>query len=454
MKYQPHEYQSFVTKYIKDHKIAALFLDCGLGKTVITLTAIKELMQEGEDIGRVLVIAPLRVAKTTWAEEIGKWDHLKGLRLSVAVGTEAERLAAFGRDADIYVTNRESLPWLVMKSGVKPDFGMLVIDELSSFKNWSAKRSKALMALRPWAKRVVGLTGTPGSNGLMDLFGEFKVMDMGQRLERFIGRYRDKYFLPDKRNGMVIYSYKPQPDAEERIYKAISDITISMRAEDHLRMPELVSGEVCVTLDAKERRAYDRLKQDMVLQLDGGEVTAANAAALGQKLAQMANGAVYGDDGKAVNVHCGKLDALEEIVEAANGRPVLVAYWYKHDLERILWRLDDSAETIDSAASIARWNRGEIKVGLIHPAAAGHGLNLQAGGSHLVWFSVPWSLELYQQTNARLYRQGQKAGTVVVQHLVAKGTVDESILKALRAKDMTQTALIEAVKAQIKEAGA
>lgn len=454
MKYQPHEYQSFVTKYIKDHKIAALFLDCGLGKTVITLTAIKELMQEGEDIGRVLVIAPLRVAKTTWAEEIGKWDHLKGLRLSVAVGTEAERLAAFGRDADIYVTNRESLPWLVMKSGVKPDFGMLVIDELSSFKNWSAKRSKALMALRPWAKRVVGLTGTPGSNGLMDLFGEFKVMDMGQRLERFIGRYRDKYFLPDKRNGMVIYSYKPQPDAEERIYKAISDITISMRAEDHLRMPELVSGEVCVTLDAKERRAYDRLKQDMVLQLDGGEVTAANAAALGQKLAQMANGAVYGDDGKAVNVHCGKLDALEEIVEAANGRPVLVAYWYKHDLKRILWRLDDSAETIDSAASIARWNRGEIKVGLIHPAAAGHGLNLQAGGSHLVWFSVPWSLELYQQTNARLYRQGQKAGTVVVQHLVAKGTVDESILKALRAKDMTQAALIEAVKAQIKEAGA
>ena len=454
MKYQPHEYQSFGTKYIKDHKIAALFLDCGLGKTVITLTAIKELMQEGEDIGRVLVIAPLRVAKTTWAEEIGKWDHLKGLRLSVAVGTCAERLAAFKRDADIYVTNRESLPWLVMKSGVKPEFGMLVIDELSSFKNWSAKRSRALMELRPRAKRVVGLTGTPSSNGLMDLFGEFKVMDMGQRLGRFIGRYRDKYFLPDKRSGMVIYSYKPQPDAEERIYSAISDITISMKAEDHLRMPELVSGEVCVTLDAKERRAYDRLKKDMVLQLDGGEVTAANAAALGQKLAQMANGAVYGDDGKAVNVHCGKLDALEEIVEASGGKPVLVVYWYKHDLERILWRLDDSTETIDSADSIARWNRGEIKVGLIHPASAGHGLNLQAGGSHLVWFSVPWSLELYQQTNARLYRQGQKAGTVVVQHLVAKDTVDESILKALRAKDMTQAALIEAVKAQIKEAGA
>ncbi len=452
MKYQPHEYQCFVTKYIKDHKTAALFLDCGLGKTVITLTAIKELIQEGEDIGRVLVIAPLRVAKTTWAEEIGKWDHLKGLRYSVAVGTEAERLAAFGRDADIYVTNREILPWLVDKSGVELSFGMLVIDELSSFKNWSAKRSRALLQIRPWAKRVVGLTGTPGSNGLMDLFGEFKVMDMGQRLGRFIARYRNKYFLPDKRNGMVVYSYKPQSDAEKRIYKAISDITISMRAEDHLQMPKLVSSEVCVTLDAKERRAYDRLKKDMTLHLDGGEVTAANAAALGQKLAQMANGAVYGDEGRAVNVHCGKLDALEEIIEAANGRPVLVAYWYKHDLERILWRLDGIAETIDSADSIARWNRGDIQVGLIHPAAAGHGLNLQAGGSHLVWFSVPWSLELYQQANARLYRQGQKAGTVVVQHLVVKDTVDESILRALRAKDMTQAALIEAVKAQIKEA--
>ena len=448
MKYQPHEYQRYAVEYIKSHPIAAVFLSMGLGKTSITLTAIFDLLFEEFAIRKVLIIAPLRVAKTTWGEEIEKWDHLQRLTWSVATGTESERLEALRRKADIYIINRENVPWLVEKSGIPFDFDMLVIDELSSFKSWRSKRFKALMKVRPLAKRIVGLTGTPSSNGLMDLFAEFQVMDMGKRLGRFIGQYRDAYFLPDKRNGMVVYSYKPQADAEERIYRKISDITISMKADGYLKMPELVSTEVAVSLEEKERRLYDRLKKELVLELADGEVTAANAAALTGKLVQMANGAVYGDDRSVMEIHGQKLDALEDIIEAANGSPVLVAYWFKHDLERICKRFP-MAETISSAESIERWNRGEIRVGLIHPAAAGHGLNLQAGGCHLVWFGLTWSLELYQQTNARLYRQGQQSETVVVQHIVAKRTIDGEILKALKRKDTSQSALIEAVKAEV-----
>lgn len=335
------------------------------------------------------------------------------------------------------------------ESGIPFDFDMLVIDELSSFKSWQSKRFKALMKVRPLVKRVVGLTGTPSSNGLMDLFAEFKVLDMGERLGRFIGQYRMTYFLPDKRNCMTIYSYKPQEDVEERIYRKISDITISMKAADHLKMPELVSTTAEVTLDSKERKLYEKLKQELVLQMPDGEVTAANAASLTGKLIQMANGAVYGDDEKVIEIHQKKLDALEDIIEAANGWPVLVAYWYRHDFDRIRRRFPE-AKPIASAKSIAKWNRGKIKVGLIHLAAAGHGLNLQTGGNHMVWFGLTWSLELYQQTNARLYRQGQQAGTVVVQHIVTKGTIDGEILKALKQKDMLQSALIEAVKAEVR----
>lgn len=448
MKYQPHEYQRYAVEYIKSHPIAAVFLSMGLGKTSITLTAISDLLFEEFAIRKVLIVAPLRVAKTTWGEEIEKWDHLRKLTWSVAVGTEAERREALRRKADIYIINRENIPWLVEKSGIPFDFDMLVIDELSSFKSWRAKRFSALMKVRPLVKRIVGLTGTPSSNGLMDLFAEFKVLDMGERLGRFIGQYRNEYFLPDKRNGMMIYSYKPREDAEERIYSKISDITISMKADGYLKMPELVSTEVAVSLSEKERKLYDKLKKELVLELSDSEVTAANAASLTGKLVQMANGAVYSDDASVMEIHQRKLDALEDIVEAANGNPVLVAYWYKHDLERIRKRFPD-AEPVSTEDSIRRWNRGEILVGLIHPAAAGHGLNLQAGGNHLVWFGLTWSLELYQQTNARLYRQGQQAGTVVLQHIVTKGTIDGEILKALERKDTSQEALIEAVKAEV-----
>lgn len=448
MKYQPHEYQKYATEYIKSHPVAAVLLDMGLGKTSIALTAISDLLFEEFAVHKVLIVAPLRVAKNTWGDEIQKWGHLKRLTYSVAVGSKKARLEALRKKVDIYIINRENVPWLVEESGIPFDFDMLVIDELSSFKSWQSKRFKALMKVRPLVKRVVGLTGTPSSNGLMDLFAEFKVLDMGERLGRFIGQYRMTYFLPDKRNGMTIYSYKPQEDAEERIYRKISDITISMKAADHLKMPELVSTTAEVTLDSKERKLYEKLKQELVLQMPDGEVTAANAASLTGKLIQMANGAVYGDDEKVIEIHQKKLDALEDIIEAANGRPVLVAYWYRHDFDRIRRRFPE-AKPIASAKSIAKWNRGEITVGLIHPAAAGHGLNLQTGGNHMVWFGLTWSLELYQQTNARLYRQGQQAGTVVVQHIVTKGTIDGEILKALKQKDMSQSALIEAVKAEV-----
>ena len=328
---------------------------------------------------------------------------------------------------------------------------MVVIDELSSFKSWRAKRTRALLSVRPRIRRIVGLTGTPSPNGLMDLFSEFRILDMGKRLGRFIGQYRAAYFTPDKRNGDIIYSYKPLPGAEKRIYQRISDITISMSAADHLPMPSFVSTELPVKLSKKERESYDRFCHDLVLPLKGGEVTAGNAAVLAGKLVQLANGAVYTDAGTIAKIHDRKLDALEDVIEGMNGKPLLVAYWFKHDLERIEKRLVERHilfEEIKSAESIVKWNRGEIAVGLIHPASAGHGLNLQAGGSTLAWFGLCWSLELYQQMNARLYRQGQQH-TVVVTHIVTEDTIDEHILAALKQKDKTQAALISAVKAVI-----
>ena len=337
------------------------------------------------------------------------------------------------------------MPWLVEKTDFSYD--AIVIDELSSFKNWSSKRFKALMKVRPLAKRIIGLTGTPSGNGLMDLFAEFKVLDMGQRLGRFITKYRQDYFTPDKRNGQVVFSYAPLPGAEERIYEKIADITISMKATDHLKMPELIESEYSVTMSDSERKMYAEMCEQLVLQLKGDEVTAANAGVLSGKLAQMANGAVYTDDGTALHIHDRKLDALEDIIESMNGKPLLVAYWFRHDAERIEKRVP--CVRLDTDEAIARWNRGEIPVALIHPASAGHGLNLQSGGSTLVWFGITWSLELYQQTVARLYRQGQSAKTVVVQHIIAEGTIDERILHALKRKDKTQAALIAAVKAEV-----
>ena len=448
MKYVPHDYQQYATEYIKSHPVAAVLLDMGLGKTAISLTALLDLLFDSFEAHRILVIAPLRVARDTWPAEIEKWDHLSMLTFSVAVGSEKDRKAALMRDADIYIINRENVQWLVEQSGIPFTFDTVIVDELSSFKNHQSKRFKALMKVRPRIKRIVGLTGTPSANGLMDLWAEFKVLDMGQRLGRFIGMYRNNYFRPDKRNGQIIYSYKLLPGADKAIYKQISDITISMKATDHLKMPELVMNTHTVELSDDEREHYDELKQTLVLQLPEKEITVANAAALTGKLLQMANGAIYDDDGDHIHIHDRKLDALEDLIEGANGKPVLVAYWFKHDLERIKSRF--KVREIKSSSDIREWNAGKILVAVIHPASAGHGLNLQTGGSTLIWFGLTWSLELYQQTNARLWRQGQQ-DTVVIHHIITDDTVDGRVLKALQSKEKIQDSLIAAVKAELSK---
>lgn len=340
MKYTPHDYQTFAIKYIEKNEICAVFLDMGLGKTSITLTAIQHLFTAGE-VKKVLVIAPLRVAQSMWPDEIAKWDHLANLRYAVAVGTPRVREAALRQNAEVTIINRENIEWLVKKLGSAWEYDMVVIDELSSFKSWKAKRTRAMLSIRPRIRRIVGLTGTPSPNGLMDLFSEFRILDMGKRLGRFIGQYRAAYFTPDKRCGDIIYSYKPLPGAEERIYQRISDITISMSASDHLPMPDFVSTELPVKLSKKERESYDRFCHDLVLPLKGGEVTAGNAAVLAGKLAQLANGAVYTDDGTIAKIHDRKLDTLEDIIEGMNGKPLLVAYWYQHDCKRIEKRLTE-----------------------------------------------------------------------------------------------------------------
>ena len=448
MKYEAHDYQKYATRFIIEHPVSAVLLEMGLGKSIITLTAINELILERFEVKRVLVIAPLRVARDQWPDEIEKWDHLKGLTYSVAVGTETERIVALQENTMIHIINRENVQWLVEKSGILPDYDMIVIDELSSFKAHDTKRFKALMKLRPNAKRIVGLTGTPSSNGLMDLWAEFRLLDLGKRLGRYITNYRDTFFVPDKRNAVQVFTYKPKPGAEAEIYRRISDITISMKSVDHLKMPEMVMNTVTVTLSKTEQAIYEQMKNDMITSLEGTEIDAVNAASLSNKLCQMANGAIYDEERNVHHIHDRKLDALEDLIEAANGKPVLVAYWFKHDLARIQKRFD--VREIKTGQDITDWNAGKIPVALIHPASAGHGLNLQAGGSTIVWFGLTWSLELYQQTNARLWRQGQKAETVVVYHIVTKGTIDENILSALKRKDKTQSALIDAVKAQLK----
>lgn len=452
MEFKPHDYQKYATEFIESHPIAAVILQMGLGKTVCTLTAIEHLMYDTFEVSKVLIVAPLRVAKVTWSDEIDKWDHLSHLTYSVAVGSEKERLSALKKKADLYMINRENLQWLIEKSGLPFDYDMVVLDELSSFKSWQSKRFRAFMKVRPKVQRVVGLTGTPSSNGLMDLFAEFKCLDMGERLGRFITQYRNAFFIPDRMNGQVVYSYKPRPFAEEEIYRRIGDITISMKALDHLKMPELIENRYPVYMDDGEKQQYESMKKDLILPyLENEAITAANAAALSGKLCQMANGAVYSDEGSVAHIHDRKLDALEDIIEAAQG-PILLCYWFKHDLERITRKLDElkvEYARISSDGSIRMWNEGKFQVGLIHPASAGHGLNLQAGGNHIVWFGLTWSLELLEQTNARLWRQGQRAETVVVQYLVTAGTIDERILDAISKKEKDQNALIDAVKAEL-----
>ena len=451
MRYDPHKYQSYATDFIINNPIAAIFLEMGLGKSVITLTAMRKLF-ETDTICKVLVIAPLRVARDTWPQEIKKWDHLKGMKYAVAVGTEAERKAAILRNEPVTIINRENVDWLINKSGLPFDFDMVVIDELSSFKSYGAKRFKALLKVRPFIKRIVGLTGTPSSNGLMDLWAEFRILDFGKRLGRYITRYRLSYFEPDKRNAQMVFSYKPLPGAEDAIYDKISDITISMKSVDYLDMPGCIINEVPVYMSSAEQSVYDDFREDMVAKLKDDVIDAANAAVLSGKLLQMANGAVYDEDGVSHHIHDRKLDALEDLIEGANGKPVLVAYWFKHDLERIEARLKSLRipyARLDKPDSIKRWNNGEVPVMLIHPASAGHGLNLQAGGSTLIWFGLTWSLELYQQTNARLWRQGQKE-TVVLHHIICRDTIDEDVMAALKRKGKVQNDLINAVKANLE----
>ncbi|MCC8013659.1 MAG: DEAD/DEAH box helicase [Eubacterium sp.] len=444
MKFNPHDYQKYAIQFLTQNKAAALLLDMGLGKTVITLTALWELAFDYFDIEKVLIIAPKRVAESTWRSEIEKWEHLSGLTYSIVLGTKQQRENALNQKALLYIINRENVSWLIKNH--KWDFDAVVIDELSSFKSNKTERFKALKKVRPYVKRIIGLTGTPAPNSLMDLWAEIYLLDMGKRLGRYIGGFRERFFIPDKRNQQIVFSYKPKDGAEEKIYSLISDICISMKALDHLEMPKLVNNNIAVEMNGKEQKIYDKFKSDMVLSIENKDLDAVNAAALSNKLLQMSNGAVYADDSTTVKIHDRKLDALEDLIEAANGKPLLVAYWYKHDKQRILERFD--AAEINTADDIERWNKGEVSIALIHPASAGHGLNLQQGGSTVVWFGLTWSLELYQQLNARLYRQGQK-NTVFIHHIITKNTIDENVIKALEKKNVSQNSLIDAVKARL-----
>ena len=456
MKYVPHAYQAFCINYIKTHPVSALFLDMGLGKTVITLTAIRDLMLDELLVTKTLVIAPLRVARDTWPAETRKWDHLNDLDISVIVGDLRVRESAVSKSALIYIINRENIKWLVEyyeRNGIRWDFDCVVIDELSSFKNYHSQRFKWLRKMRPFVKRWIGLTGTPSSNGLMDLWAEIGILDGGQRLGRFIGRYRDAYFKPSSMNPStgVVYSYAPREGAEQQIYDRISDITISMKALDYLEMPECVYVNHEVQMSDQEKKLYDQLKSDLIIPLEDGDIDAANAAALSNKLLQLSNGAVYDENGIVRVVHKRELEMLEDMIEAANGQPVLIAYWFKHDHHRIMEHLTAcgySPRDIRESEDIKDWNTGKMAVALIHPASAGHGLNIQEGGHILIWFGLTWSLELYQQTNARLWRQGQH-DTVTIHHIVCENTVDEDVLNALSSKNVTQEKLIAAVKAQL-----
>lgn len=450
MKFTAHEYQQTAIDFILDHQEAMLILDMGLGKTVTTLTAINELIRERYEASRVLVIAPLRVARDTWPNEIRKWDHLAGLTYSTILGTVKQREAALAATADVYVVNRENVPWLVKQfPGKQWPFDMVVIDESSSFKSHQAARFKALKAVRPRVDRMVELTGTPASNGLLDLWAQFRLLDQGERLGKYVTHYRNRFFQPSKFVYGRAVDYRPRDGAEDQIYDQIRDITLSMRTSDHLVMPELTMVKHEVEIVGEPKTFYEALRRDMIAEFAGQEIDASNAAALSGKLLQLASGAVYDDDKNTIPVHGVKLDALEDLIEAANGHSVLVAFWWKHDLSRIQERFSQ-ARVLSTAKDMADWNKGRIKIGLIHPASAGHGLNLQDGGHILVWFSLTWSLELYQQTNARLYRQGQSL-PVTVHHLVAKGSIDERVLAALEGKDVSQSALVAAVKTEIRK---
>lgn len=446
-----HDYQVRGVKHIIDNEYCALFLDMGLGKTVTTLTAIKELL-DNCIISNALVIAPKKVTQVTWSDEIKNWEHLQGLTISVIDGTAKQRREAMAAKADIYAVSRDNIVWLVLEhGGVKLPYDMVVIDELSSFKNHASKRFRAMRKVRKFIPRVVGLTGTPAPNGLIDLFAQMYLVDEGQRLGKTVTAYRDRFFRPGKRNGDIVYTYElkaPQEETEQQISDLISDITISMTAEDYLKMPDKIMLYDYVDLAPKALAMYREFEKEQILELINSDepISVASAAALSNKLQQFANGAIYDAEQNVKDLHDEKLDKLEEIVEAANGEPVLIAYSYKHDLERIMQKLKAYKPVkLEKPEHIADWNAGKIPVLITHPASAGHGLNLQKGGHNIVWFGNTWSLELYQQFNARLYRQGQ-GKPVTIHHIVTRGTIDEKIIKALEGKKQTQDGLMESIK--------
>ena len=455
MKYEPHAYQEYATNKIIEQPACGLFLEMGMGKTAATLTAVSELLYERFEVARVLVIAPLRVAEDTWSRECKKWEHLRHLRISKILGAERDRVKAVNAAADLYVVNRENVEWLVGYHGRYWPYDMVIVDELSSFKSAKAKRFKALRKVRPLLSRIVGLTGTPAPNGLLDLWPQLYLLDMGERLGRTMTGYRERYFLPDKRNRNVIFSYKPKPDAEDAIYQRISDICVSLKAHDFLEMPERIDNVIEVALSEGEQGQYDRLERETLLSFPEGDIDAVNAAALSNKLLQIANGAVYDENGGVKKIHDRKLTALEDLWESANGKPMLIFYAYKHDKERLrefFKQRGIAARALDSSSDIEEWNEGRIEVAVVHPASTGHGLNLQAGGNIIIWFGLTWSLELYQQANARLWRQGQRE-TVIVHHVVAKDTIDETVMAAISRKENAQEALMKAVQAKVGRAG-
>ena len=452
MIYNPHNYQDHATEHIMENTECGLFLDMGLGKTVSTLTAINRLMFEDFEVNRVLVIAPKKVAEDTWIGERDKWDHLKHLKLSIVLGTERQRLTALRTKADIYVINRENVAWLVSHYGLGWPFDMVVIDELSSFKSAKSVRFKHLRTIRPKIKRMVGLTGTPAPNGLLDLWPQMYLLDQGQRLGKTLTGYRQQYFTPGDRNGHIVYDYELKKGNDQQIYDKISDICISMKAVDYLELPKRIDRIKEVHLPPAVMEKYFEFEKNLILSLEDTEdISALNAAGLTNKLLQFANGAVYDDQKNWHEVHKEKLEALEEDMEAANGQPVLCFYSYRHDLERILKHFKAYKPVlIKGSAEIQLWNEKKIPMMLAHAASAGHGLNLQAGGNLIEWFGVQWGLELYQQAVARLDRQGQTK-PVINSRIIAVGTMDEDVLKALADKADVQDAVMEAVKARIKK---
>lgn len=447
----PRPYQHYAYNQIIEKPATALMLDMGMGKTVITLTAINDLLYDYFDVAKVLVIAPLRVAETTWTDECQQWNHLAGLTISPVIGTLSERVRALKTKADVYTINRENVVWLVDYYGKDWPFDMVVIDESSSFKNHQSKRFKALKRVRPVIKRLVELTGTPAPNGLMDLWSQLYLLDRGKRLGKTIGQYRRQFFKPGAGSGHIVYEWNLQKGAEQEIFNRISDICVSMKSSDYIALPEVMYNIIPVKLSTPVQREYKRLAKDLILRVNDDEIVANTAAALSGKLLQMSSGAVYDDAGHVIKIHNAKLEALEDIVSTNEHKAVLVFYWFKHDLDRLKEKFPEAVQ-LKTAADIKAWNSGEISIMLVHPASAGHGLNLQYGGSIIVWFSLSWSLELYQQANKRLHRSGQ-THTVVIHHLVAQGTIDEDVMKALQGKKVTQETMITAIKARIKEYG-